>query len=202
MKKAIEADFSSPFDNKVIKVYTDGKWRLKNYEISSDSNIMKRKYTEQFKLVITTLKQYKSNMNQLKELETDSIDELAKKGINPEDPDLDVNRIFSIARKGRHWKNTIDGEKVVKRKYKEPKTQGKKSLNKNRDSIKFSDKHDISYHDELENQLFNSDLNQEIENRNLKNLDKIFETEQPINNEYDVEIRTPSVPQSIAQVFL
>eukprot|EP00826_Nyctotherus_ovalis_P047513 TRINITY_DN546_c0_g1_i6.p1 TRINITY_DN546_c0_g1~~TRINITY_DN546_c0_g1_i6.p1 ORF type:complete len:166 (-),score=50.69 TRINITY_DN546_c0_g1_i6:177-674(-) len=60
---------------------------------------MQRRYKEQYKEFSAALSSYRKAKAQLMEIESLVAQELAAKGVDPADPELDVNTVFVIARK-------------------------------------------------------------------------------------------------------
>ena len=135
---------------------------------------MQEKYKQQLNQAIGIKSNYRDAMGSLKKCEIRLSQDLNVKRINPEDPELDVEEVFVIARNKRSRRKRRRGD-----------------LNKEE---KIAEVNFGASGEEL--------LNIDIAASRGNELDAIFGTERNFKVEYESEEETPYIPQSIAQVFL
>ena len=190
MERTCKTDIDFFWGTKTIKVLKNDKWKVKTYKITSNTKEMRQNYKEQLRQAITVLGNYKREINMLKNIESVVVEQLKAKGADIEDPNLDVRKVFIVERK-----------------------QKAKSINKCVTSQNWSKhlkphKRNFDYHlstkkereVNVESQSFNAEMVGEVSMNH--DLDIVFEREQQKNNEHEIEINAPYIPQTIAQVFL
>eukprot|EP00826_Nyctotherus_ovalis_P032909 TRINITY_DN2651_c0_g1_i17.p1 TRINITY_DN2651_c0_g1~~TRINITY_DN2651_c0_g1_i17.p1 ORF type:complete len:279 (+),score=72.04 TRINITY_DN2651_c0_g1_i17:126-839(+) len=179
-----------------LKVHKNGKWKLQNYKISDNMKEIKQRCTEQLKLALSILGTYKREMKKLKDVERSLAKELTAKGANPEDPDFDAKKVFSIAPK-RQPKAQICSD--IKKKSTKIEHSGTSKGHKNlKNHLLGKSRKEVSLCD---NSIVSPELVEGIPLRETKHeLDVLFARD--LSNEHEMDSDAPYVPQSIAQVFL
>lgn len=184
-----KTDISLPVRTKSKKVFRNGKWKQQCYKLSYDYKEMEEQYKQQLKLTVASLNNYKGELKRLKDFESIVVEQLAEKEINIEDPNFDVKKVFTVKSKrlSKAHRNPID---IWSNRLRTHKT--KANLDYQLIGKKETNVHDVD-------NLFESESIEEISIK--QELDLIFEREQQRHNEHDIEVNTPYIPQSIAQVF-
>ena len=152
------------------------------YKTSFQSIIeeIQRKYLEQLKATENAVDSYNQKLMHLKQIEALMVQELNRKGINAEDPDLDVDKVFLITRNERSRARKQLKEKL-----------------KNQELIK-----------DIWTEIKQEENIEEIQNTESKpcvidkeELDLIFCNEQNFFVEHESEYEVPYIPLAISQVF-
>ena len=174
---------SEPYGDSSLNTSKSNQMLPNDLETSFEN--MKKKCIEQTNLTTIKLLSYKEEMLKLKETGNKFTKELYAKNVNPEDPDLNVYEIFIIRRNKR--------SKARKR------IQAR--LREVSDNLaKMNDEYDVSYPSNYEQDEY---VNETVEAKAAeREFDTIFARDMNYRGEYESEEEGPTIPQSIAQVFL